>query len=552
MAITHPYEVIVIGSGATGGVAALTFAEAGVRVLVIEAGPFWSSQQALGTEPGNTFRRITGIISGTHRLQSQHPGYWKANPLLYSNEKDNPYTFPKENPFIWTQGRQVGGRSLTWGGITLRLSDLDFKASTRDGFGPVWPIEYSELAPHYSVLEKRLKVHGHKDGLKQLPDGHFIDPLPFTPSEKQFAKSLKENLGYQVIHSRGFGPHQPNTNGQWPRSSSPGSTLQIAIKTGNVEILSNHMAESLVMSPDRNSAKGVVVVDQTDGSRKELKANLIVLCASTIQTIRLLLSSEEKNNNKGFIDPSSKLGSYLMDHISTCRFFALPERIKSINTTSNAPENVLSGAGSFFIPFGNKFENSSNLKFIRGYGIWGGIDRFEPPKFLKLNPETKTGFLIGHGEVLASPNNKVTLSKKLDRWGVHCPHIDCKWMDNEKAMVLHMNETIERSIKAAGGSMLPFNELIRVPFAKQILERAIAIQKEPPPPGYYVHEVGGAPMGTKEESSVLDQFNRIWRCPNVLVVDGSCWPTSSWQSPTLTMMAITRRACIEALRYRNE
>ena len=548
--IQHPYEVIVIGSGATGGVAALTLAEAGVRVLVVEAGPDLSAQKALGSEPGNTLRRLDGLCSGKHRSQAQHPGYWKANPLLYANEKENPYTYPSEHPFIWTQGRQVGGRSLTWGGITLRLSDQDLKASRRDGYGPEWPLQYSELAPHYSALEERLKVHGHVDGLEQLPDGNYIAPLPFTASEQQFDSAVDRELGYPVIHSRGFGPHQPSVDGPWPRSSSPGSTLQMALATGKVEILSNHKAERLLMHPDHEAARGVLVIDQHNGNRQELHGELVVLCASTIQSLRLLLSSEVSHHSAGFTDPSGNLGCYLMDHVSTCRFFALPRsQVKQVSETDSTA-NVLSGAGSFFLPFGACLEPKNQLKFLRGYGLWGGIDRFEPPDWLKRKPDTATGFLIGHGEVLPSPHNKVTLSSTLDRWGVPVPHIDCRWGENEQAMVDHMQDTIKTAIQSAGGTMLPLKELINLMFLEPLLDGALALSETSPPPGYYIHEVGGAAMGESEDCSVVDRWSRLWRCQNVLVVDGACWPTSAWQSPTLTMMAITRRACLQALRPR--
>ncbi len=547
-----PYEVIVIGSGATGGIAALTLAEAGVRVLIVEAGPNLSAPQALGSEPANTFKRIAGIINGEKRIQAQHPGYWKANPLLYANEKQNPYSYPQDKPFIWTQGRQVGGRSLTWGGITLRLSDNELKAARRDGYGPEWPIEYSELAPHYSAIEKHLQIHGHRDGLEQLPDGEFIKPLPFTTAEITFGQSVQSSLGYPFIHSRGFGSHDPQLHGPWPRSSSPGSSLKSAIATGKVEVLSDHMAERITINRSSDTANGLVVVNQSDGSRKELKASLIVLCASTIQSLRVLLNSERSQNLNGFVDPSGKLGQNLMDHISVCRLFALPIKQQDLSQTPNSDKQVLSGAGSFFIPFGPKFKNTRKPNFLRGYGIWGGIDRFEPPQWLKQYPKSKTGFLIGHGEVLPSPNNKVTLSENLDRWGIPLPHIDCTWGDNEKAMATHMTETIQEIIKVSGGELLPLKALIKVPFIGSFFDNAVAIQKEAPPPGYYIHEVGGAPMGSVEEQSVVDRFNRLWRCPNVLVVDGACWPTSGWQSPTLTMMAITRRACLAALSHQHD
>ncbi|KGG12580.1 MULTISPECIES: GMC oxidoreductase [Prochlorococcus] len=542
--IEHQYEAIVIGSGATGGVAALTLANAGIRVLVVEAGPKLTLKEAMGAEPVNTLKRFLGIINGKHRVQIQHPGYWKANPSLYMNEKDNPYFHPASKPFIWTQGRQVGGRSLTWGGITLRLSNDDLKAATKDGFGSEWPIGYKDLEPHYDELENLLQVHGSKDGLEQIPDGNFINNLPFTPEESFFAEEVRSKLGYPVIHSRGFDVHSV-ANNHWPRSSSLGSTLKRALETGKVELLTNHIADSLIIEKSEKSAKGIIVVDVKNFSRRILKGKLIVLCGSTIQSLRFLLNSQEKCSKKELIDESGKLGCYLMDHISSCRFFSFSNKNSTPNKIykTNTP---LSGAGSFFIPFGSKLDPHNEIDFIRGYGIWGAIGRFEPPEILKKRPNAKIGFLIGHGEVLPYEENKVTLSNKLDKWGIPIPKINVEWRQNELKMVNHINKTIERTISAAGGEIFPLKELVMMPFISPIMDKALAIQKAPPPPGYYIHEVGGAPMGENPSSSVLDPFNRLWNFSNVLVVDGSCWTTSSWQSPTLTMMAITRRACIQA------
>ena len=140
----RPWEAIVVGSGATGGVAALTLAEAGVQVLVIEAGRSLSARDALGFEPLNSLRRFSALSSGRQQRQAQHPGYWKHNPQLFIDEQEHPYSHPADRPFLWTRGDQVGGRSLTWGGITLRLSDADFQAAEQDGVGRSWPIRASE------------------------------------------------------------------------------------------------------------------------------------------------------------------------------------------------------------------------------------------------------------------------------------------------------------------------------------------------------------------------------------------------------------------------
>ena len=541
--IHKPYEAIIIGSGATGGMAALTMAKAGVRTLVIERGPELEIKQAIGTEPCNMIRRLIGVTTGKYQNQPQHPGFWKSNPLLYADKQANPYTYPPKAPFMWTQGNQVGGRSLTWGGITLRLANEDFEASKDKEYGLEWPINYKDLDSHYSEIESFLKVYGNRDNLDQLPDGNYIGNIPFTESETRFASKIKEKLNLPFIHSRGFGPNKDKT--KWPKSSSLGSTLKEAIRLGKVEILSEHIAEKLVLNKDRQSAKGVIVINQRTGERSQLESKLIILCSSTIQTIRFLLSSEEKNNSNGLIEPSQLLGMNLMDHISTCRFFTTQNtrKLKSISDESNS--NLLSGAGSFFIPVGRDRSNKNN--FVGGYGIWGGIDRFEPPDFLKKYKDTKMGFLIGHGEVLPNNKNNVTLSKCTDQYDIAIPNISMVWRENEKKMVQEMNRVIELIINAGNGTILPAYKILNIPFAKQILNKSVAIQNNAPPPGYYIHEVGGAPMGNKREISVLDNWNRLWECKNVLVVDGACWPTSSWQSPTLTMMAITKRACEKAI-----
>jgi choline dehydrogenase-like flavoprotein len=547
-----PFEAIVIGSGATGGVAAQTLAEAGVRVLVVETGPELSAEEALGSEPVNSMRRIRGLLSGQHRQQAQHPGYWKHNPLLYADERRYPYSTPKDQPFLWTQGRQVGGRSLTWGGITLRLSDLEFKAAERDGYGYSWPICHQDLDPHYSALEQQFAVHGNRDGLTQLPDGCTTAPLSFTPEEQQLAADLQSSADIQMIHSRGFSVHQPSAKCPWPPSSSPGSSLKTALATGRVQVLSGHLAERLLMNSDQSRARGVVVIDQRSGERIELEAPLVVLCASTIASLRFLLLSEHSTTQGGFQDPSESLGQHLMDHVSTCRFFQVPSRSGRESLQDLDPSSQLSGAGSFFLPFGSlPPQRDGLLPFTRGYGLWGAINRFDPPWWLKRNPDCRLGFLIGHGEVLPSDQNRVTLSETVDRWGVPIPHISCQWGANETAMVNHMHSMMAEAIALGGGEIQALTDLIKMPLIEPMIANMEAMKTGAPPPGYYVHELGGAPMGNDENNSVVDPWNRLWRCPNVLVVDGSCWASSAWQSPTLTMMAITRRACLQAVRPEN-
>jgi len=537
-----PYDAIVVGSGATGGIAALTLAEKGVKVLVIEAGPKIKRLDASNYEPSSTFKRLSGVLTKKHANQCQHPGYWKNNPDLYSNELRHPYDFPQKKPFLWTQGKQYGGRSLTWGGITLRLSSEDFHPAKKDGFGPNWPISYDELSPHYDFIESFCGIYGRKDDIKEVPNGKYIGEIPLTENENVFGSKVKSKLNYPFIQSRGFDRNSSVKEKKWPNSSSIGSTFKKALDTGNVQIISNHLVESFEINKITELASKLTIVNLENGCKKELNCDLILLCASTISTLRILLNSEHKSNPLGFKDNSGKLGKYLMDHISICRFFSVPKTKNSDKPLDNPSD--LSGAGSFFIPFGSNLPEIDDINFHRGYGIWGAIDRLGIPKFLQKDKNKSIGFLIAHGEVLPREKNSVSLSKKTDEWGIPIPYIEFEWSENELNMAKHMENTIQKSIKAANGEIKNINELMNIPLGSLFTKNLIALSDSPPPPGYYIHEAGGAPMGVDEENSVVDKFNRLWRCKNVLVLDGACWPTSSWQSPTLTMMALSRRACL--------
>ncbi len=539
----RPYDAIVVGSGATGGVAALTLAKQGIKVLIIEAGPQVNRKEAINNEPLSTLNRISAILSKKHLNQSQHPGYWKNNPKLYSNELKYPYSYSKNKPFLWTQGKQYGGRSLTWGGITLRFSREDFHPAKKDGFGPNWPISYDDLSPHYDFIEKFCGIFGNEDDIEEVPNGKYIGEIPLTENENIFGNKVKSKLKYPFIKSRGFDRNSSIREKEWPRSSSIGSTLKKATDTGNVQILSNHLVESFEINKITELASKITIVNVKNGYKKVLNCDYIFLCASTISTLRILLNSEVQNNTLGFTDTSGKLGKYLMDHISLCRFFSVP-KIKESGEKKKHITHELSGAGSFFLPFGTNLPKIQNIDFLRGYGIWGAIDRLGIPSILQKDSNSSIGFLIAHGEVLPRVQNSVSLSKETDQWGIPIPHINFEWSDNEMHMAKHMEHTILKSVEAANGEIKNIDELINIPYTEGITRRITAFSDNPPPPGYYIHEVGGAPMGINEEDSVVNNFNRLWRCKNVIVLDGACWPTSSWQSPTLTMMAISRRACL--------
>ncbi|MEM8717137.1 MAG: GMC family oxidoreductase, partial [Cyanobacteria bacterium P01_G01_bin.4] len=518
------YDVIVIGSGATGGVAAKELGEKGLKVLILEAGRSLDAKTDLNNGPKAMAKRLYNLSTRRQARQALHPGYWKANPDLFVNEQDNPYTTAENKPFTWVRGRQVGGKSLTWGGITLRLSDYEFKAASRDGFGQDWPISYDDLAPYYDRLEDFFQVHGSADGLAQLPDGHYQNPAKFTPGEVYLKSCLDDDM--PMIISRGFPLHQATEEQPWPRSSSLGSSLQVGLATGNVTLQSDAVVSHLVFNSETRRATGVTYRDRLSHQDYTVHGRAIMLCASAIESVRILLHSTAAYQPGGLVNQSDLLGRYLMDHVSTARFFILPD----VDSSHIAD---LSGCDSFFIPRLCNLDHPEET-FKRGYGLWGGIQRFGVPDWLQKR-KGATGFLIGHGEVLPQHHNRVSLSPDIvDAWGIPVAHIDCDWSDNELEMVRHMHNAMESIVKRAGGQCMRLTDLFHVPVLTNYARKMEEVMAFAAPPGHYIHEVGGACMGLSPQTSVLNPRNQCWDAPNVFVTDGASWTSSGWQSPTLT------------------
>ncbi len=152
------YDVVVVGSGASGGWAAKELCEAGLEVVMLEAGrelvpeDFTEHQQPFDLKYRG--RGLTPEIKKRQPIQTKCYGCGEANHQLFVDDLDNPYTYPKKKPFWWIRGRQVGGRTFTWGRQSYRHSPKDFKAASHDGYGDDWPISYDDLAPYYDKAER--------------------------------------------------------------------------------------------------------------------------------------------------------------------------------------------------------------------------------------------------------------------------------------------------------------------------------------------------------------------------------------------------------------
>lgn len=536
--INDDYDAIVVGSGATGGVAALALTRKGLKTLVLEAGPHLKGPRSYGSPLTNLGRQLKSHwLTGNQRVQEWHGGYWETNPNLFIDDRENPYSTPEDKPYLWIRGRQVGGRSHTWGGVCLRFSDFEFKAPERDGKGSLWPIAYRDLDPFYGCIERILKVHGARDGLAQLPDGEFLEPGRLSPGEVHIEKALQGHFGpgRRLVISRGIRAGRRAEGGdRYSRLSSNQTTLREAEATALLSVYSNAVVHKILFDPVTSRATGVEFIDAATGAMHRKHAKLIVLCASSLETVRILLNSKSPTFPEGLGTTSGLLGQGIMDHIASTVYFYLPD----------LPEESgfeLLGSEGAIIP---RYAHG----VTRGYGYWGGVSRLRFPGPLRRDPKVALGFFCGMGEALQSEANRVTLHPSLkDKWGVPAVHIDYSWLGEDlKLAEVMKSDIIEMVVHGAGGKLVTLMDILKAPFMEDFVAE-LHRKWELSIPGAFVHEVGGARMGDHPSRSVTNPFGRVWDCPNIVIGDGAVFPSSAWQNPTLTEMALCERACENAV-----
>ncbi len=537
------FDAIVVGSGATGGWAAKELAEGGLKVLVLEAGRQLDPAKDFTEhkQPWEMAWRGRGdrrILEHDQPVQSRCYACTEYSSQFFVNDRENPYTTPPDKPFTWIRSRQVGGRSLVWARQSYRLSDFDFKAAGRDGFGEDWPISYAELAPYYDKVESFIGVSGSVEGLPQLPDGKFLPPMPLTCGERVMQKAA-EKLGRRLFigrtailtrdHNGRPACHYCGTceRGCWTGSyfSSPAVTLPAAAKTGRMTMQPNAVVHQ-VLKDERGRAKGVLVVDRVTKESYEAYGRAVVLCASTLESTRILMLS-------GLGQTSDALGHYLTDHIYGVRVGGFFRR-----TPGPPAEWEGTRANGIYIPRWQNLDRRTTARFLRGFGYQGGAQRSHFPAHAYDLPGLGRAFkqavkkdwstpvwLSGFGEMLPRYENYVELNPKVtDAWGIPVLNIVCAQGENEKAMAQDIIVNAMEILDQAGV------EITTVNF-------------EAGEPGLGIHETGTARMGNDPKKSALNAFNQVHDAPNVVVCDGGCYVSQGTQNPTLTLMALTVRAC---------
>jgi choline dehydrogenase-like flavoprotein len=482
------YDAVIVGSGATGRVATKWLAERGAKVLVLEAGPELSSELR-----GERIKSEEEFASTKRRqpVQSRSLLYRRNNCHLFTDDLDNPYTTDSTTEFNWIRSRQSGGRTLIWSRFALRMSEQELDLRSPHG---CWPITYKDLAPYYAKMEALIGVSGTREGISALPDGCFL-PRSVPP----YMRRLREALSRR-FPERHLIPSREATK-EIPLVFSSGN--ESATAHSNPTLRTNCIAARIELDrPDH--ARRVLFIDRESKRWHDVEGRVILLCSSTIESIRLLLASTSSSFPTGLANGSGMLGHCLMDH------FGGP-RIVAVGKIPGAEPLCRERA---YIP---QFCNLGDENSLGGYGIQAD---FETDR--RGNSIMTMGVF---GEVLPCEDNRVELDHSVhDSWGLAVPKIRFRYRENERNMALHAQSALQEITEA-----LELRPMISH-------EGFLA-------GGTRAHELGGARMGNQASHSVLNPFNQSWDVPNLFITDGSSFPSSGYKGPTLTMMALTARAC---------
>ena len=382
---TTVYDAIVVGSGITGGWAAKELTERGLKTLVLEAGrPIVPEKDYVEHVPSWELK-YRGWDNREERAKTQpiqRECYYACDEYshkFFVNDLENPYTTDPGKPFSWIRGRHVGGRSLMWGRQSYRWSDLDFEANLRDGIAADWPIRYKDIEPWYDYVEDFVGISGQAEGLSQLPDGKFLPPMEMTCAEQVVRESLPKNFsdgrimtigrtavltrthrGRAACHYCGV-CHRGCITGSY--FSSLSSTLPAAEKTGRMTLRPYSVVHSLIFDPQTRRVSGVRVIDGQSRQSMEFRSRIVFVCASAIESARLLLNSTSTEFPNGLANSSGELGRNLMDHVMGGGAEGVIPGHEDKEEFGNRPNGI-------YVP---RFRNIKTKEpFLRGYGYQGG------------------------------------------------------------------------------------------------------------------------------------------------------------------------------------
>ena len=501
------YDVVIVGSGASGGTLAAHLAQKGVDVVVVEGGP----------------KVNTHTDFNTHAMPYEFPN------------RHIPVMKPGKPGFDSERSRGIGGKSLTWNAVAWRMSQRDFKGKSFEGAGEDWPIDYSDLAPYYDRIEREVGVCGNLDGLKDLPDGIFMPAVPMKCSDKIVLKGAAK-LGIKIIHVRKstlsrakFGRPACHFCGNCmagcdvaAKYNSYDAHMLPAMKTGKLELFPNSIVREVTVS-NENKVTGVKFLNRETKAEGEARGKVVVVSCACVQSVALLMMSKSRLYPNGLGNSSGQLGKNFIPHFTGGVQCFLKDLIGSplkpdegfldhAYMPSFMHERKRDYARSFGAQFG--YQNRRGVGWARDLPGFGKAykqsvkDRF--PAFFTFSP---------YGEMIPNAKTYIDLDeKKLDSYGLPLARRQVTWSDNDMKIFKDMTRWSVEILRSSGAEILSISDEPRTN-----------------------HELGGARMGNDPRSSVLDKFCRSHDVPNLYVVDGSVFPSASEKNPTHTMMALAAR-----------
>jgi choline dehydrogenase-like flavoprotein len=572
---TQPsYDVIIVGSGAGGGQTAYTLTMEGVKVLMLEAGrnydpvketPMFQTNNKAPLRGTSTPDKPFGFYDATI------DGGWQVPGEPYTSASSDP-----ERQFWWWRARMLGGRTNHWGRISLRNGPYDFKPKTRDGLGFDWPISYEDVAPYYDKVEMLVGVYGSNEGLENTPnspDGCLMPP-PKARAGEQLAQARAKKLNIPVvpIHRAVLSAkqdadripaklHPNNPKAQrllaqamreraacfWATDCGRGCSIKAnyqsttvhlppALATGNLDIVTNAMVRAVIVD-DNGKATGVSYIDRLTKEERVVKARVVVLAASSAESVRILLNSKSTRFPNGLANSSGKVGKYIMDTVGARLGGQIP-------LLENLPLHNEDGAGGnhVYVPWW-LYKDAEKLGFARGYHIEfstgrrmpgaGGVHVSEGAYGKQFKEDARRFYgsqigFAGRGEMIPNEDSFCDLDPNVkDKWGIPVLRFHWKWSEHETRQAAHMQKTFVAMIEAMGGKP-----------GKPDATGAQAIE----PGGKIIHEVGGTIMGEEAKTSVTNKWCQTWDVKNLFINDGGAFASNADKNPTLTIMALAWRA----------
>ena len=547
----NTFDAIVIGSGISGGYAAMELCSKGYKTLVLERGRMVKHGEYPTAKKDPWDIPSQNVVPHKEKekdyFQQNRLNWWVNQDNKHWINKDSEYSYDEVKRFDWIRGHHVGGRSIMWGRHCYRWSDLDFEANKNEGIGVDWPIRYKDIEPWYDKVETFVGVSGQKEGLKQVPDGNFLPPFPLNCAEQHFREEVAKVYPERVVtpgrvaNLTAYDPEiHKGLRGQCQSRSrcwrgcpfgayfsSVSSTLPVAEATGNLTIRPHSSVSEIVYDKGSKKASGVRIIDAETKEEIEFSARIVFCNASTVGTTAILLNSRSESFPNGLGNSSGELGHNVMDHHYGMGVYGKLPGFEDTYYKGRKPVG-------FYIPrFRNIDEKTTKKEYLRGFGYQGGINRVsnnpeelygEALKDVIFKPGAYWASMTAFGEILPNHENRMFLNfDKRDKYGMPTITFDAELRENEMKMRKDAVQCAIEMLEAAGCENIgSYNDVTA--------------------PGACIHEMGTARMGRDPKTSVLNKWNQMHDVPNVFVTDGACMTSSGTQNPSITYLALTARA----------